>query len=200
VKAAIVDYGAGNLRSLQAAFTRAGAEPEITSDPAIVARAPLILLPGVGAARPAMEALESTGLADGLRRSLEAGGRLFGVCLGLQLLFDESAEGEVPCLGLLPGRVERLEGARRLPHMGWNDVEPVAGQPLTGPLPAACYFAHSFAVVREPDGTVLARTSTEGGAFVSLAGRGAVAGAQFHPERSGAAGQAVCQAVVDWAA
>jgi glutamine amidotransferase len=199
VRAAIVDYGGGNLRSLEAAFTRAGARPEVTADPVVVAGAPLVLLPGVGAARPAMQALTASGLAAALRETLAAGGRVFGVCLGLQLLFEESAEGGVACLGLLRGRVERLEGARRLPHMGWNDVEPACGHPLTAPLPAACYFAHSFAVL-DADGAALARTATEGGAFVSLAGRGPVAGAQFHPERSGAAGQAMCDAVVAWAA
>ena len=109
----------------------------------------LVVIPGVGAARPAMEALRERGLDDAIR-ALRGGAHLFGVCVGLQLLFARSEEGETAGLGLLPGTVTRLDGARRLPHMGWNDVEPRTAHPLAGPFPATCYFAHSYAVQDAP--------------------------------------------------
>src|SRR5262249_61816569 len=102
-------------------------------------------------------------------------------------------------LGLLPGSVSRLEGARRLPHMGWNDVTATRAHVLTQALPATCYFAHSFAVQDAPDEVVLARTAAGDARFSSLVGAGRVAGAQFHPERSGPAGRALCEAVLRWA-
>jgi glutamine amidotransferase len=178
----LVDYGAGNLRSLRAAFARGGLEPSITDDPGAIAGAQLVVIPGVGAARPAMAALRAAGLDRAIAAAVERGSYLFGVCLGL-----------------LPGTVQRLVGARRLPHMGWNDVVPVNGHPLAAPFPAPCYFAHSFAVSDAPDDVVLAHTSTEGGPFASLVGRGTVAGAQFHPERSSGAGRETLAAVLRWA-
>lgn len=196
---ALVDYGAGNLRSLRAAFARGGLEPTVTADADVIARARLVVIPGVGAARPAMAAIRAAGLDEAITKAVDGGAYLFGVCVGLQLLFEHSEEDDVDCLGLLPGSVRRLEGARRLPHMGWNDVAPVDGHPLAAPFPAACYFAHSYAVTDAPDDVVLARTSTEGGPFASLVGRGTVAGAQFHPERSSAAGRDMLAAVLAWA-
>lgn len=195
----LVDYGAGNLRSLRAAFSRDGLEPTITADPAAIAAADLVVIPGVGAARPAMAALRAAGLDEAIRASVDRGAHLFGVCVGLQLLFEHSDEDDVDCLGLLPGTVQKLVGARRLPHMGWNDVVPVNGHPLAEPFPAACYFAHSYAVSDAPDDVVWASTSTEGGSFASLAGRGAIAGAQFHPERSSSAGRQLLAGVLRWA-
>jgi imidazole glycerol-phosphate synthase subunit HisH len=196
---ALVDYGAGNLRSLRAAFARGGLEPAVTADPDAIAAARLVVIPGVGAARPAMAAIHGAGLDRAIGEAVERGAYLFGVCVGLQLLFEHSEEDDVACLGLLPGTVQRLVGARRLPHMGWNDVTPVNGHPLASPFPAPCYFAHSYAVTDAPDDVVLARTETEGGAFASLVGRGNVAGAQFHPERSSEAGRATLAAVLEWA-
>jgi imidazole glycerol-phosphate synthase subunit HisH len=196
---ALVDYGAGNLRSLRAAFARGGLEPTVTADPDVIAAARLVVIPGVGAARPAMTAIRAAGLDRAIGEAVERGAYLFGVCVGLQLLFEHSEEDDVACLGLLPGTVQRLVGARRLPHMGWNDVTPVNGHPLATPFPAPCYFAHSYAVTDAPDDVVLARTETEGGPFASLVGRGNVAGAQFHPERSSEAGRATLAAVLEWA-
>jgi glutamine amidotransferase len=195
----LVDYGAGNLRSLRAAFSRDGLEPTITADPAAIAAAQLVVIPGVGAARPAMAALQAAGLDDAIRDSVERGAYLFGVCVGLQLLFERSDEDDVDCLGLLPGTVRKLVGARRLPHMGWNDVVPMNGHPLVAPFPAPCYFAHSYAVSDAPTDVVLASTATEGGTFASLVGRGSVAGAQFHPERSSGAGRQLLASVLRWA-
>jgi glutamine amidotransferase len=196
---ALVDYGAGNLRSLRAAFARGGLEPVITADSDEIAAARLVVIPGVGAARPAMAAIQAAGLDGAIAAAVDRGAYLFGVCVGLQLLFEHSEEDDVDCLGLLPGTVQRLVGARRLPHMGWNDVTPVNGHALARPFPAPCYFAHSYAVSDAPDDVVLARTETEGGPFASLVGRGNVAGAQFHPERSSAAGRELLAAVLEWA-
>jgi glutamine amidotransferase len=198
-RVALVDYGAGNLRSLRAAFARGGLEPTVTADPDVIASARLVVIPGVGAARPAMAALRSAGLDEAIGDAVGRGAYLFGVCVGLQLLFEHSEEDDVACLGLLPGTVSRLVGARRLPHMGWNDVVPTNGHPLAAPFPATCYFAHSYAVSDAPDEIVLAHTSTEGGPFASVVGRGPVAGAQFNPERSSVAGRQMLAAVLDWA-
>ena len=146
-----------------------------------------------------MEALRERGLTDAIMAALRNGAHLFGVCVGMQLLFARSEEGETAGLGLLPGSATLLEGARRLPHMGWNDVEPSAAHPLTAAFPAPCYFAHSYAVQDAPAHCVLASTPVEQGGFASLVGEGRVAGAQFHPERSGAAGADFLRSVMQWA-
>jgi glutamine amidotransferase len=199
VIATFVDYGAGNLRSLRAAFERAGAEVAVSDEPGEVAAASFVVIPGVGQAAAAMETLRERGLVDAILAAVRGGAHLFGVCVGMQLLFTRSEEGDTAGLGLLPGSATRLEGARRLPHMGWNDVEPAARHPLTAAFPAPCYFAHSYAVQDAAPRCVLASTPVEHGGFASLVGDGRVAGAQFHPERSGATGAAFLGAVMAWA-
>ena len=187
----LIDYGAGNLRSLRAAFERLGAAVETTSDAGRVRRARMLVLPGVGAAGPAMAALAEGGLAEAIAASTAP---LLGVCLGMQLLFERSLEGDVPCLGLLAGSVEPITWAQQVPHMGWNDVEPAAHHPLASALPAVCYFAHSYAV--SPAGkrrVVVAETEVGGRAVPSVVADGRVAGVQFHPEKSGPAGRALLQ-------
>ena len=197
--ATFVDYGAGNLRSLRAAFERAGAEVAVSDEAEQVASASFVVIPGVGQAANAMDALHERGLTDAIMGALRNGAHLFGVCVGMQLLFARSEEGETAGLGLLPGSATLLEGARRLPHMGWNDVEPSAPHPLAAAFPAPCYFAHSYAVQDAPAHCVLASTPVEHGGFASLVGEGRVAGAQFHPERSGPAGADFLRSVVQWA-
>jgi glutamine amidotransferase len=199
VIATFVDYGAGNLRSLRAAFERAGADVAVSAQPEQVAGASFVVIPGVGQAAAAMEALRERGLVDAIMGALRGGAHLFGVCVGMQLLFARSEEGETAGLGLLRGSATRLTGARRLPHMGWNDVEPATAHPLTAAFPAPCYFAHSYAVQDAAPQCLLASTSVERGGFASLVGDGRVAGAQFHPERSGAAGADFLRAVLRWA-
>jgi imidazole glycerol-phosphate synthase subunit HisH len=187
----LIDYGAGNLRSLRAAFERLGAAVETTSDAVRVRRARMLVLPGVGAAGPAMAALTEGGLAEAIGASTAP---LLGVCLGMQLLFERSLEGDVACLGLLAGSVEPITWAPQVPHMGWNDVEPAADHPLASALPAVCYFAHSYAV--SPAGerrVVVAETEVGGRAVPSVVADGRVAGVQFHPEKSGTAGRAPLQ-------
>ena len=190
---ALVDYGSGNVRSLRAALERAGACVRVTADPAEVRAAPRLMVAGQGAAGPAMAALRRRGLVAAIADAVADGAHLLGVCVGLQLLFERSAEGDTPCLGLLPGSVTHLDGAERLPHMGWNDVEPVGvDHPLAVDLPAVAYFAHSYAV-RERGPATLAETELDGIRFSSLVGAGRIAGVQFHPERSARAGRALLE-------
>jgi imidazole glycerol-phosphate synthase subunit HisH len=192
----VVDYGAGNLRSLRAALERLGTDVRVTSNPADVEGAAIVVVPGVGAAGPAMRRLESTGLADAIRGAAGRGASVVGICLGLQLFFDRSEEGDTACLGLLPGAVRRIDWAGTVPHMGWNDVSPAGGDALAGALPAVCYFAHTY--VAEPaDGSdVVATTELDGRPFASAVARGRVAAVQFHPERSGPAGRALLAALL----
>jgi imidazole glycerol-phosphate synthase subunit HisH len=196
----VVDYGAGNLRSLRAALERLGAAVEVTSHPGTVERARIVIVPGVGAAGPAMERLRAAGLADAIRTAAGHGGSILGICLGLQLLFDRSEEGGTECLGLLQGGVRRIDWARTVPHMGWNDVAPVDGDSLGGALPAVCYFAHTYVAEPAEAGDVMATTELEGRPFASAVARGRVAAVQFHPERSGPAGRALLGALLTRAA
>ncbi len=169
---AVCDYGAGNLRSVVAAFARLGVDVRATERPADVAGADLAVLPGVGSAATAMDGLRARGLDDALRERVADGRATLGICLGLQLALEESEEdGGVAGLGLLPGRAVRLREGR-VPRIGWAPVEP-AGE--------AFYFAHSYAA-----DTPAATARSEG--IVAVAEAGSFLGVQFHPEKSGAAG------------
>ncbi len=194
----LVDYGSGNLRSLRAGVERAGARALVSADPAVVRRATRLMVPGQGAAGPTMATLRRTGLAEAITGAVEDGAHLLGVCVGLQILFERSEEDDATCFGFLAGHVERLHGVARLPHMGWNDVEPQRPHPLAAPLPACAYFAHSYAV-RDAGAATVATTEADGVQFASLVAKGRIAGAQFHPERSAAAGQALIAAFLGWA-
>ena len=193
---AIADYGAGNLRSLSSALVRAGAEPIVTTDPAIVSEAPLAVIAGVGHVGSAAAGLARHGLDDALRDRVSAGRPVAGICVGMQLLFGESEEGGHG-LGLLDGTVPRVR-SRRVPHMGWNTL--YATRPsavLEGLDGADVYFAHSFAV--EPSDTSLAvATVDHDGPLVAAVERGPLAGVQFHPERSAAAGARVLANLLRW--
>ena len=182
----IIDSGGANLASLQFALQRLGAQAVVSADPAIVAAAPRVLLPGVGSAGDAMRRLRAAGL-DRLLTTLRL--PLLGICLGMQLLFERSAEGDTQGLGILPGEVGRLVAApgRPVPHMGWNTLEAARPDPLLQDIAAGehFYFVHSFAA--RPSDTTLA-TTDYGGALVAIAGRDNFRGVQFHPERSGPAG------------
>jgi glutamine amidotransferase len=188
----LVDYGAGNLRSVSAAFARAGAETSVTTDPAVVGEAPLAVIAGVGHVESAARGLEP--VAAALRERVARGRPLLGICVGLQLLFEESEEGGRG-LGVLTGPVRRLR-ARRVPHMGWNDL--VVTRPsllLAGLEGENVYFAHSYAVDTEE--AVVAHVDHEG-PVVAAVESGAVAGVQFHPERSGAAGARLLENALRW--
>jgi len=192
----VVDHGAGNLRSLRAALERLGEDVRITSDPSAVEAAAVVVVPGVGAAGPAMERLRVTGLGGAIRTAAAGGANVVGICLGLQLLFDRSDEGDTECLGLLPGAVRRIDWAGTVPHMGWNDVTPADGDALADALPAVCYFAHTYVAEPEDGRDVLATTELDGRTFASAVARGRVAAVQFHPERSGPAGRALLAALL----
>jgi imidazole glycerol-phosphate synthase subunit HisH len=168
----VVDYGAGNTRSVRAALTHLGRTSVVSSDPAAIAASDYVILPGVGSARAAMERLDSTGAASALRERFNARGRTLGICLGMQLALEHSDEdGGVDGIGLLSGSVTLMtEG--RVPRLGWANVEPWGD---------AYYFAHSFAA-QSPDGV-----ATSEGVTVAVE-RGAFLGVQFHPEKSGTAG------------
>jgi imidazole glycerol phosphate synthase glutamine amidotransferase subunit len=184
---AVVDYGAGNLVSIEQALVAAGAEVVMARRAESFDGADALVVPGVGAAGPAMARLRRRGLDTPIRAWISAGRPFLGICLGLQLLFDGSDEDGAVTLGVLPGRTVRLDDAPRLPHIGWNQVERRRAHPLFDGIAADAdfYFVHSYAAVPGPgtDGVILAETA-HGGRFASAIARGSLAGVQFHPERS----------------
>lgn len=183
----LIDWGGGNIGSVRYALDRIGARSALSANADTIANAPRVILPGVGAAPPAMARLHELGLVDALR-NLQA--PLLGICLGMQLLYESSDEGGVECLGLLRGRVSKLASAPglRVPHMGWNRLEPVTDSPLLTGIDAGAwaYFVHGFVAPQTED--TLASTD-HGARFTAVAARGRCFGAQFHPERSAAVGQ-----------
>jgi glutamine amidotransferase len=189
----LVDYGAGNLRSVGSALLRAGAEPEVSTDPADVLEAPLAVIAGVGHVESAARGVEP--VAEALRERADRARPTLGICVGMQLLFEESEEGGRG-LGLLRGPVRRLH-ARRVPHMGWNELSLRRPSALLDGLDGAdFYFAHSYAV--EPaDGVAVADVDHDG-TVVAAVERGALAGVQFHPERSGRAGARLLENALRW--
>ena len=194
MKVVLADYGAGNLRSVCSALARAGAEPVVSSDPAEVAAASLAIVAGVGHSARAAAGLGP--LADVLRERVADGRPVFGICVGLQLLFEQSDEGGEG-LGLLAGRVRRLE-APTVPHMGWNELAFMRPSRILEGLDGAdVYFAHSYAVQPDDEKLVVARID-HAGAVVAAVEEGVVAGVQFHPERSGAAGARALENVLQW--
>jgi imidazole glycerol-phosphate synthase subunit HisH len=189
---AVVDYGAGNLVSIDQALDRVGARVVVARDPEAARGADLLVVPGVGAAAPAMERLQRQGLAATLRDWIAAGRPYLGICLGLQLLFEASDEDGAETLGVLAGRTSLLADAPTLPHIGWNQVDRTRDHSLfAGIRPSAdFYFVHSYAGVPAGahEGAVTLATTTHGATFVSAIERDNVVGVQFHPERSGADG------------
>lgn len=189
---AILDYGAGNLRSVEFALERLGAPCRRAGDRAELEGAAGLVLPGVGAAASAMDALERRGLADALRAAAATGTPILGICLGMQLLTEASDEGaaRVPCLGLLPGETRRFGSGLPLPQVGWNRAE-LEPDTLFRGLPSRSwfYFNHAHRVVCPPE-LVTARAAY-GEPFPAAVGRGTLGGVQFHPEKSARAGLAV---------
>ncbi len=186
MRIALVDYGAGNLRSASRALAEAGADPVTVTGPMGLRGADAIVLPGVGAFAPAMRRLAAAGLVAPLREAAHSGVPLIGICLGMQLLFDSSEEGEpTPGLSLLRGRVRRLPSVVKIPHMGWNVLEPRAPDPLFDGLPARpfVYFVHSYVVVPADTTSVVAETEY-GCRFASIVRHRRIWGLQFHPEKS----------------
>jgi imidazole glycerol-phosphate synthase subunit HisH len=186
----IVDYGAGNLRSVTNALRSLGHEPEVTGDPMEVAKARAAILPGVGAGGAAMDELRKLGLAEVLRQRAERQLPILGVCLGLQLLMTATEEGGmVPCLGIVPGLVKKLPEDQKIPHMGWNQVKQAISHPIFADIPdqANFYFVHSYYAVPEDKAAVIG-TTDYGATFCSVLAAGPVVATQFHPEKSGEMG------------
>ncbi|MBN1320090.1 MAG: imidazole glycerol phosphate synthase subunit HisH [Thermoleophilia bacterium] len=186
----IIDYGAGNLRSVQKAFEHVGVKAVVGSDPEALRNAPGLVLPGVGAFGR-MRQLEQKGLVEPLLRRIEAGVPFLGVCLGLQLLFEASEEEPgVKGLGVLRGDVRALPASVKVPHIGWNQVETCTCSDLFEDIPggSAFYFVHGYAVVPRSPGDVLSMTDYDGVAFVSAVESDNVVGVQFHPEKSSTLG------------
>ena len=179
---AIIDSGGANIASVKFACQRLGADPVFSADPEVIRRAERVILPGVGAAAAAMAQLERTSLADCIRGLQQP---VLGICLGMQLLYASSAEGDTPCLGLIPGKLEKLEGdsALRVPHMGWNELDIQQKDPLLAGLASQpwFYFVHSYAA---PLSEFTAAKSHHGKDFTAVVRRGNFCGVQFHPERS----------------
>ncbi len=188
----IVDYGMGNLRSVEKALAAVGGNPLTSGDPAVVRSAARLILPGVGAFGDAMSNLRNQGLLGAVLEAVSSGRPLLGLCLGLQLLFDESEEfGSHRGLGVIPGRVRRFAvPGLHVPHVGWNQVEQVRPDPLLEGVPegAYFYFVHSYYVEPADSSDHVAQTEY-GHRFCSIARRGNVWGAQFHPEKSQAMGK-----------
>jgi glutamine amidotransferase len=182
---AIADYGIGNLGSVTKAFRRCRAEVRLTGDPAELRAADALVLPGDGAFAATMDEVERRGLVPVLREAVETGKPLLGICIGMQLLFDESEEhGVHRGLGFLPGRVRRLEGDLPVPHMGWNRLRFRRAHPMLEGITdgAHVYFVHSY-YCDAPEDVVIA-ASDYGREFPAIVGRGSVLGVQFHPEKS----------------
>lgn len=184
--AVIIDSGGANLASLQFAFERLGARTRVSADPAEIAAASRVILPGVGSAVDAMSRLRQSGVATLLPALTQP---VLGICLGMQLLFQRSEEGNIDCLGILADQVKRLQPAqgRPVPHMGWNQLAPLRGDPILEGISADdyVYFVHSFAV---PVSDITLASTDYGAALSAIVRRGNFWGTQFHPERSAETG------------
>lgn len=192
----IVDSGGANLGSVRAALFRLGVDAPVTLDPGLIRQAGRVLLPGVGAAGPVMQRLRDAGLVDILRGLRQP---LLGICVGMQALFERSEEGDVDCLGLLPGTVTRLpeRPGVRIPHMGWNRLRLESDSLLLEGIDDGefAYFVHGYAACGQYNRIA---SASHGVTFTAAVARGNVAGVQFHPERSGAPGARLLRNFMEW--
>ncbi len=198
---AIIDYGAGNIHSIEKALEYAGATVRVTDEPAVVAKAQAVVLPGVGSGGAAMARMSERGLDDAIRQATQQGKPFLGICLGMQLLADHHAEGEVDGLGLFRGEVRRIPHGPKIPHMGWNQVMPLHPDlPIFADIPpnAYFYFVHSY-YVEPQDQQGVAAVTDYGSPFCSVIATEQVWGTQFHPEKSGTIGLQLLKNFVRWA-
>jgi glutamine amidotransferase len=193
-RVAVLDYDAGNVRSAVAGFRGAGADAFVTGVVAEARTADALVVPGVGHIRSCLSHLRASGLEDLLGEWIEAQRPVFGICVGMQLLYEHSAEGDTTALGLLPGRVDRFPAGVVVPHMGWDLVSAATGREddplLVGVDGRRCYFVHGYYAV-PTDASHVVATCDYGGAdgFPCLVREGSVVGTQFHPEKSGPVGR-----------
>ncbi|MEB3172548.1 MAG: imidazole glycerol phosphate synthase subunit HisH [Cyanobacteriota bacterium] len=200
----LIDYGMGNLHSVQRAFERLEADVVLVHGPADLEACSALVLPGVGAFDPAMAQLQQADLVRPLQQWCAGGGALLGICLGLQLLFEGSDEGEAPGLGIIKGRVRALPRSpgHPIPHMGWEPLLAAAPSPL---LPAQApeawmYFVHSYAADPADPACTTARVSFAGAAITAAVWQGSVGACQFHPEKSSVSGEAMLRRWLAWLA
>jgi glutamine amidotransferase len=197
---AIIDYGAGNIHSIEKALEYAGATVRVTDEPAVVAQAQAVVLPGVGSGGAAMARMTERGLDDAIRQATQQGKPFLGICLGMQLLADHHAEGEVDGLRLFRGEVRRIPHGPKIPHMGWNQVMPLHPDlPIFADIPpnAYFYFAHSY-YVEPQDQQGVAAVTDYGSPYCSVIATEQVWGTQFHPEKSGTIGLHLLKNFVRW--
>jgi imidazole glycerol phosphate synthase glutamine amidotransferase subunit len=194
VNVTLIDYGAGNVPSVERALRRLGVEVETTNAAEQIAAAHCLVLPGVGHCAALISALDAHSLRQPIREAIERGTPFLGICLGLQALYESSEEApDLPSLGILPGRVTRLPLNVKLPHMGWNTLAATRASRLLASIPADAYFyfAHSFAA--PASGWESAATCSHGREFIAVLEKENLFAVQFHPEKSGAAGAQVLQ-------
>jgi glutamine amidotransferase len=183
----IIDYGAGNLRSVANAVAKLGYQPVVTADPTRVLAAPVVMLPGVGAAADTMRSLKNLGMDEVIRKLVREKRPLFAICIGMQILLTETEEGgRHHCLGLIPGTVRKLPPGLKVPHMGWNQVRQKLSHPIFSGIPddANFYFVHSY--FPDPvDAGIVAGSTDYGVSFCSALIKDNLVATQFHPEKSG---------------
>jgi glutamine amidotransferase len=197
---AIIDYGAGNIRSIEKALECVGATVQVTDETAVVAKSQAVVLPGVGSGGAAMARMTERGLDDAIRDAIRQGKPFLGICLGMQLLADHHSEGEVDGLGLFRGEVRRIPHGPKIPHMGWNQVQPLHDDlPIFEGIPqdAYFYFAHSY-YVEPQDQQGVAAVTDYGSPFCSVIVADHIWGTQFHPEKSGSAGLQLLSNFMKW--
>ena len=186
----VIDYGAGNLRSVTNALLKIGCHPKVTGDPAVVLKADAVIFPGVGAAKDVMSSLKKSGLDIAIKEFIGKGKPFLGVCIGMQVLLSSTEEdGGHDCLGIVPGKVKRLPQGMKVPHMGWNQVRQVRIHPIFDGIPdnENFYFVHSY--YADPDDASVRIGTTEYGVEIcSALSKGNLIATQFHPERSDASG------------
>ena len=187
---AIIDYGAGNLRSVTNALVKLGYQPRVTREPEEVRHAAAVIFPGVGAAADAMQSLKDSGLDEAIREVIREGQPVFAICVGMQVLMSSTEEGGWnECLGVIPGTVKRLPAGLKVPQIGWNQVKQLVRHPVFDDIPdeSNFYFVHSYYAEPE-DTTVVAGTTEYGVTLCSVLIKDNLVAAQFHPEKSGSIG------------
>ncbi len=187
---AVIDYGAGNLRSVTNALIKLGCHPKVTHEPEDVVKATAVIFPGVGAAADVMESLREAGMDEAIKEAISEGQPFFAICVGMQVLLSTTEEGGLnECLGIIPGTVRRLPAGLKVPHIGWNQVRQVSAHPIFKGIPEGSnfYFVHSYYAEPE-DASVVAGTTEYGVNLCSVLIKDNLIATQFHPEKSGALG------------
>ena len=194
----IIDYDSGNLRSVAKALEKYGVDPITTSDSDIILKSDAVILPGVGSAPSAMQALSNRNLIEPIKQYIALGKPFFGICLGLQLLFNKTDEGDSDCLGVISGNVRRLSSGLKVPHMGWNSIDIKKTHPILEGIPSGefFYFVHSYFVVPQESGDITA-TTDYGEVFCSIYAKDNLIATQFHPEKSGDIGLRIYKNFID---